>query len=315
MNINYALEMFSEYCRNKNYSMSTILRNCHAVKSFMFFCGKEDVREIAKEDILKYQKELHTCERYTKGSQRTMMASVKIFFKYLARNDKILVNPFDTIDMSMKRTDTKRESIDEKKLKDFLDGINGLTFFDIRDRAIFELIYGTGLRGKETTELNVTDIDYQSGKIFIHEGKGRKDRIVPVGNNALKHVKEYIESARSKLKKIKDRDSLFVTKDGLRMKVINIRYSFKRRFKVQNPLDNVYPHILRHSFATHMLEAGAGIKQIKDILGHNSIQTTVIYTHFNVKSMKKTLKMYHPRENELYEELKEEEIKKLFDNS
>jgi site-specific recombinase XerD len=121
--------------------------------------------------------------------------------------------------------------------------------------------------------MKMTDVNFQAGKIFIQEGKGRKDRIIPMGRR-------------------------------MSNKSINTALQ-KRAYRIFPDL-KILAHQLRHSFATHILEAGAGIKQVKDILGHSCIESTVIYTHFNSVSMRKILKMYHPRENELYEEFDEE---------
>jgi len=310
MKSNYAIILFKEYLSNKNYSKNTIDRYKREVRDFILFTKKEDVRDMTKEDILNYRKEIYACGKYAKTSQNGIILSLSVFFKYLSRHEYILINPFDNLDLGMKKVETKRESIPEDKLKEFLDGINGNSYLDLRDRAIFELIYGSGLRVGEATNLNITDIDLNTGKIFIHDGKGKKDRVVPVGENTLLHIKKYIENARDYLSKIIDVDVLFLSINGRKLHVESIEYSLNKRFKNMFPDTKICPHMLRHSFATHMLEAGAGIKHIKDILGHSSIETTVIYTHFNINSMRKILKMYHPRENELYEEIKEDGSKK-----
>lgn len=310
MKNNHALHLFTQYLKNKNFSKNTFSKYTREVRDFLIFIQKDDVREISKEDILSYRKNIYSCARYAKSTQRGIILSLLSFFKYLSKNEYILINPFDTLDLRMKKVETKRESISEAKLKKFLDGINGNNYLDLRDRAIFELIYGSGLRVGEVRHLNTTDIDLNAGKIFIEEGKGKKDRIVPIGKNTLSYIKKYIKNARCYLDKIIDSEALFLSINGKRMCVETIEYSLKKRFKKSFPGEKICPHMLRHSFATHMLEAGATIKHIKDILGHSSIQTTVAYTHFNVKSMKKILKMYHPRENELYEEVDEKELKK-----
>ena len=200
----------------------------------------------------------------------------------------------------------------------FLDSLNGNDILEIRDRALFELIYGTGLRVGEVSRLDITDIDLNVGKALVRQGKWNKERIVPLGNNVIKYIKIYLEKARSDFLKIVKRsdvrEALFLTLKGNRMSVTGIEYTLKKRFNKLGLDVKICPHILRHSFATHMLENGASLKHVKDILGHNSMQTTVIYTPFNVKSLKRILKMYHPRENQLYEEVDKnllEEVKKI----
>mgnify|MGYP000678171646 CR=1 FL=1 len=212
------------------------------------------------------------------------------------------MNPCDFLDLETIRANTKRSTVEQKTISEILDSINSMKFLDLRDRSMFEMMYGIGLRVGEIVKLAVTDVDMREGKIFIRQAKGRKDRIVPIGKNALSLLKKYIEYGRNYLEKITDREILFLSGKGKRITVNDVAKALKKRAKTLYPDLRIYPHMLRHSFATHMLEAGAGIKHIKDILGHNSIETTVIYTHFNSQSLKKILKMFHPRENELYEE-------------
>jgi site-specific recombinase XerD len=306
MKSNNAIMMFKEFLVNRNFSEYTIKRYVREVRYFLLFIKKEDVKDLTKEDVFNYRKEIHRCGRYDSGSQRGIILSLSRFFKYLSRYEFILVDPFDSLDLKMAKRTTKRESVPEEDLKQFLDNIDGNSYLDLKDRAVFELLYGSGLRIGEACKLNMTDIDFQEGKAFIREGKGKKDRIVPIGKNTLNCIKAYIRKGRDYLKKIYDNDSLFLTYQGRRITPTNVEYVLKKRFKKMFGDKKICPHMLRHSFATHMLEAGAGIKQVKDILGHSSMQSTVTYTHFNTTSMKRIMKMYHPRENELYEEVKKE---------
>jgi len=306
----YALKLFKEYLKNKNYSENTVQRYERDVRYFLIFSGKEDVRDMSREDIMAYWGEIASCGRYTPESRRGIMTTLGMFFKFLLRNESILLNPFFCLDFSMKRREKKRLSVDACKLAEFLDCISGVNYADLRDRAVFELMYGTGIRVGEAVRLNVTDVDFNEGKLFVSQGKGKKDRVVPVGEKALLALKRYVDKGRNYLTKVKDREALFLTVQGARLKVNNIEQVLSKRFRERFPDEKICPHMLRHSFATHMLEAGAGIKQIKDILGHSSMQSTTVYTHFNVKSLKKILKLYHPRENELYEEVDEEEVLK-----
>jgi site-specific recombinase XerD len=302
MKTNIALELFTEYLVNRNFSDNTVKKYYCIVRDFFLFCMKKDVRNIGKDDIVTYQKEIHQCGRYSKNTQSGIMHTLNHFFRFLTRHEAILINPFDSIDIQIIKREFKRDGIAKDKLCRILDSIESNKYLDLRDRAMFELMYGCGLRVGETSRLKMTDVDFQTGKVYIYKGKGKKDRVVPVGKNALRILKRYIEYGRSYLSDVIDREILFLSCTGRRLKIESINCALKKRAKKHYPDMKIYSHMLRHSFATHMLEAGAGIKQIKDILGHNSIETTVYYTHFNAKSMKKILKMYHPRENELYKE-------------
>lgn len=311
MNIFHGLNSFIEYINIKNYSKNTLCRYKREIRDFLIFTKKEDVREISIADIDNYRKNIFDAGKYQTSSQNGILKTLKLFFKYLSMNEYILINPFDKMDLKIQKHEKARESISEENLKIFLDSIEGESFFDLRDRALFELIYGSGLRAGEVCGLNITDIDFNSGKIFLRKTKGNKERFVPIGEKVLIALKKYLEYGRSFITKLLDSESFFVTYQGRKMNVNNIGYMLKKRFAKIFPNVKICPHMLRHSFATHMLEAGAGIKQIKEILGHKSIETTSIYTHFNISSMKKILKMYHPRENELYEEIDKNLLEKL----
>jgi len=227
----------------------------------------------------------------------------------LTKNEHIIFNPFDNLDLARTKTRNTRKSVDEKEIKLFLDSIEGKEYLSIRDRTIFELMYGTGLRVSEVVNLKITDIDLNLGRLLVEQGKGKKDRIVPLGKNLVKWLQIYLDKSRKKLLRKRseqqDRESLFLNNSGKKIRANTIRVRLKKQYKELN-LDEtkISPHVIRHSFATHMLENGVSIKHVKDILGHESMETTVGYTHFNIKSLKRILKRYHPRENDLYVEFK-----------
>lgn len=315
--------IFIEYLKNKNYSECTLYQYSYNVKHFFEWLfnetKKEDARDVTGNDILSYRKYLDKVElkrvicgdnKYSQNTKRGMIKTLSVLFRFLSRNEYILFNPFDGLDLNMQKRYKERESLLEYEINTFLDNIECDNEVKVRDRTLCEFMYGTGLRVSEVVSLNVTDIDLTLGKALIR-GKNRKERIVPLGDNVINWLKVYLKDSRSYfLKYVKDknlRDSLFLTSLGNRINIPTIRLMLKNRFHDKK----ISPHILRHTFATHMLENGASIKHVKDILGHNSIQTTVIYTHFNVKSLKRILKMYHPRENQLYEEIDKRLIEKV----
>lgn len=324
LNFNVVNNLFIEHLKNRNYSKETLVQYSYNTRHFFEWLNenrnKEDARDVTKDDILFYREYIENVEikprkeasnRYSYNTKKGMIKTLKILFRFLSRNEYILVNPFDGLDLKMQERHKERESIEEGEMNKFLDGIECKDQIDIRDRCICELMYGTGLRVSEINKLNVTDIDLNLGKAVIKEAKGRKDRIVPLGDNVIYWLNVYLKRSRPFfLKFVKDksiRDTLFFTLKGNKINPVIIRMMLKKRFKSKK----ISPHILRHTFATHMLDNGASLKHVKDILGHNSIQTTVVYTHFNIKSLKRIIKMYHPRENELYEEVDEKKYIKV----
>jgi site-specific recombinase XerD len=319
--------LFGQYLAGRSCSPNTIARYLREVRDFLLWAGsrrgKEDLREIGKEDLIAYGREIAAARkqgkpRYSPCTRRGIMSTLFTLFRYCTRNEYILSNPFDGLDLRIMRTYRARDSIPEGRMHRFLDGIRGGGVVALRDRALFELMYGTGMRVSEAAGLDVTDVDMNAGKAFIRQGKGKKDRVVPLGESVLEPLRRYLSKARPLLlRKVTDPhqagQALFLTLKGRRISVANIEWELKKYFRELGSGARVYPHLLRHSFATHMLEHGARLKEVKEILGHASLQTTVAYTHFSAAGLKRILKRYHPRENDLYEEcrLTEGELRKL----
>jgi site-specific recombinase XerD len=207
-----------------------------------------------------------------------------------------------------------RKTLTIDQMNQLLDSIQGDHPLDVRDKAILELLYGTGIRVSECVGLDLADLNLNEGELLIREGKGKKDRFVPLGYHLMDCLKGYLRMRAKLTQKPNSKSALFLTLKSNRIGIHTIENLLKKRLKDAGlPTQDISPHVIRHSFATHLLEGGAGLKHLKEILGHKSIQTTVIYTHFSVENLKKTMKNYHPRENELYEDLSltEDQIKSL----
>ncbi len=158
-----------------------------------------------------------------------------------------------------------------------------------RDRALIELIYSSGLRRAEVVSLNCGDIDYMSGTVRIF-GKGSKERIVPVGDGALKCLRSYLEGRRKE-----DAEPVFVGPSGKRLSDAGLVFILSRWVKASALKKRITPHVLRHSFATHLMNRGCDIRMVQEMLGHVSLQTTQIYTHVSLDRMKEVYKDSHPR--------------------
>ena len=321
-----AMRMYLEHIKGRGYASGTIKRGLFDIGYFFEWLlrvrGKDDVRDVNGGDLIEYVVHLPKALKkdghgsYAMDTQRGMLVSLRSIFRYLSRNDYILGNPFDGLDLAMPRKRRERASIKEKDMGRFLDGIAGASVFDVRDRAIFELMYGTGLRVGEVAKLDLTDVDLNTGRLVVKSGKGRRDRIVPLGKNAAEHIKIYLTKARNEFLKYEEdacgREALFLSNRGRRVGVLCIQRGMQKHLE-QSGVGKGSPHMIRHSFATHLLERGAGVKEIKEILGHKCIETTVLYTHFTVSNLKRIIKTYHPRENELYEELSAQERLRIID--
>ena len=249
-----------------------------------------DVRTTTKEDILNYISFLR--ENLNEKSINRHISSLKSFYLYLLDMNYIKVNPLEDISiLKVKKSLPKYLSIEEV---DKLLNIKLNTAFDYRNKAMLEVIYGTGLRVSELVKLEYSNIDFENSIIRV-KGKGKKDRIVPLGEIASYYLKTYINDYRSKLLNKNNYNEIFlnnhgkpITRQGFNFILENIR----RETGIEKELT---PHTLRHSFATHLLEGGADIRSIQEMLGHENISTTNIYTTVVNKVLRENYDSYFPR--------------------
>jgi site-specific recombinase XerD len=225
------------------------------------------------------------------------LAALRGMFRVLREHGQVTQNPADLVPAPKRpRKLPKVLSVDEVAV--LLDRIPVSTPLDRRDRAIFELAYACGLRAEELVNLDLGSLDFDGEQIRV-EGKGAKTRFVPVGEQALVSVGEYIQRARPALVADPGEPALFISKSGRRLSTSDVR----RRLRVwagraadhAPSLAGMYPHALRHSFATHLLDGGADLRAIQEMLGHSSISTTQIYTRVESARLKSAYAQAHPR--------------------
>lgn len=230
----------------------------------------------------------------TVSSMTRSLIAIRGFYKFLIREDILKISPAAHIDIPK----------GDKKLPDFLslNDVESLlnapdrtTPLGIRDKTMIEVLYATGLRVSELTGITTNNIDLQRGTVTVI-GKGNKERIVPLGESSLNWLNTYITQSRGIILGLKDSKFLFVTGRGSNMTRQNYWFILKK-YALMAGIDRerIKPHILRHSFATHLLERGADLRSLQEMLGHSDISTTQIYTHVTSERLKKTHKEYHPR--------------------
>jgi len=215
------------------------------------------------------------------------LSSLKAFFDYLVKSGQIRVNPAETIPFpKLEKTIPQFLSIDD--VFRLLDSIETITWFDKRNLAMFETFYSTGMRVSEMEGVNIEDIDFKSQMIKVL-GKGSKERMVPVGKRALNAIKDYRASLKENFIPI------FLNKNFTRLSSRSIRRILDKIVRGCQLNVPVSPHTLRHSFATHMLDCGADLRGIQEILGHASLSTTQIYTHVSMDKLMQVYDKAHPR--------------------
>ena len=246
----------------------------------------EDVRDILREDILKYIQSLKR-KNLSKATISRKIVAIKDFHKYLYKNPmyRLKSNEAELIDTP--KADKKLPvvlTVDE--IDKMISSINTDDNIGIRNKAMIEVLYAGGFRITELLELKITDIHWKEKYIKISEGKGNKDRLVPIGEMALLALRNYVNNARSELLKDNKTNLVFLSYQG---KEISRQYVFKyiKKLALENGITKtISPHTIRHSFATHLLENGVDLRIVQELLGHEDISTTQIYTHIDRSKLK-----------------------------
>lgn len=293
-------DLLTSNFKSRGLKKSTIARKLQELRRFLEYIKENnlDLRSITPNDIEDYILSLNLLASST---QRAANALVSDLYKVLIRSELTLTNPSLKTDILIREKSGIKKVFTEDEMISFLDSIETKTGFGVRDRAIFELMYLTGMRIGEVQNLDLDDIDFSLKEITIRQGKGDKDRIVPLGSVSEEYINQWIIRGRKGVKT--SQRALFVNSLNERLLVGRIRAIFDQYIKLSG-LDNkgFTPHSIRHSCATHLLENGADIRYVQELLGHESIETTAGYTKNMIKNLKKLHKTYHPRENELYPE-------------
>ena len=236
-------------------------------------------------------------KNYSKTTIARKLASIRSFFKFLIREGELVANPFEML----------RTPKQDKKLPYFLSisEVDVLlktpdcsNVMGLRDMAIMETLYSTGIRVSELVGLDESNIDFFAGMIKV-QGKGKKERLVPIGSHAIKAINEYIDSkSKSKKKeenKVSRSEPLFLNRFGGRLTARSVARSLDKYLKVSGVNLLTSPHTFRHSFATHLLDKGADLRSVQEMLGHSSLSTTQIYTHITTERLKSVYDKAHPR--------------------
>jgi len=227
------------------------------------------------------------------SSLRITTVHLKIFFRWLAMKGKLEMDPAEPL-LAPRADMHLPEILHAKELIQLLDSIDPSLPLGRRDLAILELFYSSGLRLSELCHLRLEMVDFEGGFLRI-TGKGNKTRVVRVGTKAREALNDYLTNERRSLVGKKTSSHVFLSVRGTHLSPDRVRQIVKERAKMAGIDQNVYPHLLRHSFATHLLEGGADLRVIQELLGHADISTTQIYTHVDRQRLKNIHKTFHPR--------------------
>jgi integrase/recombinase XerC/integrase/recombinase XerD len=221
------------------------------------------------------------------------LASVRAFYRVLVEHGVVAANPADLLP-APKQPQRLPRTLKAADVAALLDRIPAGTPLELRDRALFELAYGSGLRAEELVNLDMGSVDFDAEHVRV-EGKGGKTRFVPCGEHALRSLARYLERARSTLAADPAEPALFLSKSGRRLSTSDVRRRLRTWARHAAAQGAVHPHALRHSFATHLLEGGADLRVIQELLGHSSLSTTQVYTRVESARLRAAYARSHPR--------------------
>lgn len=289
----YLVEFLAYLSKERRYAINTIVNYRVDLKALSEYV----LTDLSKVDRLRMRdwvRSLHERDL----SKRTIgrkLASARSFYKWMIRRKLIDSNP--ALHLSNPKVGRKLPTIlTEVQMRQLLE-FKTLTEIDYRDKAMLEVLYSSGCRVSELVGLNIKDVDFVSGIIQVM-GKGSKERLCPLGKPALKAIHEYIRGLE-RSQQIHVSDSLFRShskhQHGMRLTARSVRRILDKRMLEMSLQVTISPHSLRHSFATHLLDRGADLRSVQELLGHSSISTTSIYTHVSSEQMKREYKKAHPR--------------------
>lgn len=298
MDWNETIENFSNFLKfERNFSDNTLDAYIRDIKKFSLYAEKNlensKPKSITYEDLQEYLI-LQSKQKISERTQARWISSIKSFFKYLLEEEIRDDNPATLLEgpkLGLYLPDTLSVEDVERITKN----INLSTDLGVRNQCMVEVLYGCGLRVSELIKLKISDINFKEGFLKV-EGKGQKVRYVPLAKYTSHLIKNYIENVRinNKINK-KYEENLFLNSRGSSMSRVIVFIIIKELADKAGIRKNISPHTFRHSFATHMLQNGADLRFIQEMLGHSSITTTEIYTHLNTEELRDTILKYHPR--------------------
>ncbi len=300
---------FLAWTAARQYSAMTLKARRIELGYFVDWCEERAIRrpdEVTRALLERYRQHVFAYRRKTNGAplshqtQGKRLISVRAFFQWLARQHHLLYNPASELELPKQQQRLPRHILSVAEVEQVLNACDTTDPLGLRDRAMLETLYSTGMRRAELTGLRADDVDLNRGTVFVRQGKGAKDRVVPIGERACRWIERYLFQVRPDLVDVDDDGTLFLAKHGQRMQAkqlsVIVRGAIARanleRFQDTHP--NAACHLLRHACATHMLENGADIRYIQALLGHADLSTTEVYTRVSIQQLKAVHEKTHP---------------------
>jgi integrase/recombinase XerC len=292
-------EFFRYLMVERGYSEKTQEAYQEDMEVFFYFLKDKNKNYLAIDhrDVRMYLGKLND-KSYSRNTISRKIASLRSFYQYLLKQEVISENPFSYIHLKKKGVKLPRFFY-EDEMAVLFESVQGTEPLQQRNRVLLEVLYGSGLRVSECANLEVNQIDWENGVLLIR-GKGNKERYVPFGAYAQEALQIYFEQGRRLLmeKYHKDHAFVFVNRLGDPITSTGIEYALNQVIRKSSLDSKIHPHMLRHTFATHLLNNGADMRTVQELLGHANLSTTQIYAHVTKESLQKNYRQFHPRANQ-----------------
>lgn len=303
MNRSTALRGFLVWARQQGRSRQTIKAYATYAGVFDEYLterGVDDLEAVDESVVAEFQGHLMTVRSrsghpYTAGTRGLILSWLRQFFWYLQEEGRLLVDPSRHVRLPRRGRRLPRAVPTDAEMRRLLAVPETRSLWGLRDRTILEVLYGVGLRFSELADLRVGDVDLEERSLWVRQGKGRKDRLLPLGRVATRWLRRYLEASDG-LRRQQGTDRVFLTPRGNRLHNATLNDQLRvlaRRARIEKPLT---AHALRHAFATAMLRGGADLRHIQRLLGHGTLTPTAVYTHLDLRDLRRAQSRYHPRE-------------------
>jgi len=293
---------YVEWMRVRGFSEVTIHRRFNTLRIFFDWCELRSLtssKDVTLSVLERYQKHLfHSLgvngKKLSLRTQHVYLSSLRAYFAYLARKQHILHNPAADLELPKLGRQLPRHILTIEEAETILNMPDIKTLKGLRDRAILETFYSTGIRRTELVKLNLYDLEMSQKTVMVKEGKCRMDRVIPIGSRALAWVQKYLKEVRSTFVREPDEGAIFLQPDGTRMTPSTLSHIVAKYVNQSGVSKSGSCHMFRHTMATLMLEGGADVRFIQQMLGHARLETTSIYTHVSIEKLKEVHRETHP---------------------
>lgn len=313
----HQMRPFLESLRVRNYSEETVIHRETHLRGFIAWCDERGVMrppEVTRPILERYQRHLFLYRKkngqaLSGRSQHMRLVPVKLWFRWLVKQNRILSNPAADIDMPRIEKRLPKHILSEEEAERVLNVADVTSALGIRDRAILETFYSTGIRRTEMINLQVHDIDADRGTLMVRQGKGSRDRLIPIGDRALAWIAKYLNEVRHKIVLADDQGTLFLVVTGDAFSPRSLELMVADYIKRSGVNKSGSCHLFRHTMATLMLENGADVRFVQVMLGHAQLTSTQVYTQVAIRALKEIHTATHPARLE-----RREDVKKIEDS-